>query len=132
MAYEVNLNIDEIVDKLLPEALLTGLERAGQLVENEAKKNCPVDDDTLRASITHVVDADNLSVSIGTNVEAGIYVHEGTGIFNPEGRQTPWTYQSADGTFYTTKGQKPNPFLQSAVDENMDVIVQQFENLLGE
>ncbi len=127
--FKVTLN-EELINKLLPEALAKGLEYAGQLVENEAKKNCPVDDGILRASITHEVDEENLSVTIGSNVEYAPYVHEGTGIYHPEGRKTAWKYTTADGQTYISHGQKPNPFLRDAVDNNMDKIAEKFENLI--
>jgi HK97 gp10 family phage protein len=127
---EVYLNIKKLCNELLPEALAKGLEKAGQIVENDAKRNCPVDDGQLKASITHIVNTEEANVSIGTNVEHGIYVHEGTGIYNPEGRKTPWIYTTADGETYISHGQEANPFLQSAVDNNLNKIVEQFENLL--
>jgi HK97 gp10 family phage protein len=129
---EVYINLQNVIDKLLPEALAKGLEKAGQLVENDAKRNCPVDDGVLRASITHEVDENNASVSIGTNVEYAPYVEYGTGIYNPEGRKTAWIYTTPDGETYISHGQEAQPFLQPAVDNNMDKIVEQFENLLGE
>ena len=137
MAGEVYLNLQNVIDKLLPEAINSGLEYAGQLIENEAKRNLGngksgVDTGILRASITHEVNEENSSVSIGTNVEYAPYVHEGTGIYNPEGRKTPWIYTTADGKTYISHGQKANPFLQDAVDDNFDNIIKKFENLLKE
>lgn len=127
---EVYLNLQKVINELLPEALAKGLEKAGQIVENDAKRNCPVDDGILRASITHVVNTDESNVSIGTNVEYAPYVHEGTGIYNPDGRKTAWIYTTADGETYVSHGQKAQPFLQDAIDSNLDKIVEQFENLL--
>ena len=46
---EVSLNIQKVINELLPEAIKEGLEAVGQFVENESKKNSPVDDGTLRA-----------------------------------------------------------------------------------
>ena len=133
MAGEVYLNIQKLVDELLPEAIKQGLEAVGQLVENKAKENCPVDDGHLRASITHEISEDISSVAIGSNLEYAQYVHQGTGLFAVEGdgrKQVPWRYQDAKGQWYSTKGQKPNPFLQKAVDENRDKLIKPFENLL--
>lgn len=130
MAGEVYLNLQNVIDKLLPEALAKGLEYAGQLIENEAKRRAPVDDGILRASITHVVDSDNSSVSIGSNIEYAPYVEYGTGIYNPEGRKTAWIYTTAEGKTFISHGQKAQPFLQPAVDENLDNIINKFENLL--
>ena len=133
MSNEVSMNIKEIADKLLPEALKQGLEAVGQLIENEAKENCPVDDGQLRASIAHQV-SDNLDrVIIGSNLEYAPYVHQGTGIYavNGDGRkEVPWSHQGADGEWHSTEGQKPQPFLQKAVDDNMDKLLKPFENLL--
>ncbi len=131
MAIEVYLN-KELIDKLLPEALIKGLEKSGQLIENEAKRKVAVDDGILRSSITHEVDEENFSVTIGTNVEYAPYVEFPTGIHAQDGRQTPWTYQDAKGEWHTTEGTEAQPFLQPAVDENINNIVKQFENLLGE
>jgi HK97 gp10 family phage protein len=132
MAGEVYLNIQNVINELLPEALKQGLEAGGQLLENEAKENCPVDDGQLRASITHQITDDLSSVEIGSNLEHAPYVHQGTGLFAKEGdgRQTPWRYQDAKGQWHSTKGQKPNPFLQKAVDENRGNLIKPFENLL--
>ena len=133
MAGEVYLNIQKLVDELLPEAMKQGLEAVGQLVENKAKENCPVDDGQLRASITHEISEDISSVAIGSNLEYAPYVHQGTGLFAKEGdgrKEVPWRYQDAKGQWYSTKGQKPNPFLQKAVDENRDKLIKLFENLL--
>lgn len=131
MDNEVVLNIQNVINKLLPEAIEKGLERVGQEVENEVKLNTvPVSDGQLRSSITHqVINGD--TVEIGTNLEYAPYVHEGTGIYNANGRQTPWVYMRADGSFVTTSGNEPNPFLQNAVDNKMEMLPKIFENLLG-
>ncbi|NYB73397.1 HK97 gp10 family phage protein [Sedimentibacter hydroxybenzoicus DSM 7310] len=134
MAGEVYLNIKEVVDKLLPEALQQGLEAVGQLIENEAKANCPHDDGQLRASITHQVSDELDKVSIGSNLEYAPYIHQGTGLYAAEGdgrKEVPWRYQDAKGEWHTTKGQKPQPFLRDAIDKNMDKLTKPFENLLN-
>lgn len=132
MGSEVEININNVIVKLLPDAIAKGLELCGQIVENDAKRKCPVDDGTLRASIGHEVE-DNMC-EIGTNVEYATFVHEGTGIYavNGNGRkEVPWKYKTPDGKWHTTKGQKPVPFLRDAVDENMNEFTKVFENLLG-
>jgi len=85
MPGEVYLNIKDIVDKLLPEALKQGLEAVGQLIEDEAKENCPHDDGQLKASITHQVSDGLDEVVIGSNLEYAPYVHQGTGLYAAEG-----------------------------------------------
>lgn len=98
--------------------LTPALTEACMVVEKDAKKKCPVDDGTLRGSITSEVE-DNKGI-VGTNVEYAPYVEFGTGLFaaNGDGRQTPWTYQDAKGEWHTTVGQHPQPFLQPALDNN--------------
>ena len=132
---EISVNIGRVIDEILPEAIITALNDGLMDVERTAKDKCPKDDGTLRASITHTVEQDSESFigSVGTNVEYGPYVHEGTGIHakNGKGRQNvPWVYRTADGKYYSTEGQKPNPFLQEALDENMDNIMRRFEGCL--
>ena len=58
----------------------------------------------------------------------------GTGIYakDGKGRNTPWIYKNKDGKWIRTRGQKPNPFLDSAVTENLGEIrslfVKEFKN----
>ena len=70
---EISLNLERVLTQLLPQQKLDALERAGQLVENNAKQKCGVQSGVLRASITHEVEADK--VTIGTNVEYAPYHH---------------------------------------------------------
>lgn len=67
----------------MTDAVGRALEAVGIQAEGYAKlelENRPrrIDTGNLRNSITHVVDAGDDAVYIGTNVEYGIYVHEGT------------------------------------------------------
>lgn len=119
------LNADSLIDKLndLGNIDLTkALTNACLLVENEAKQRCPVGTGELRNSITHEVE-DNEGV-VGTNIFYAPYVEYGTGIFSSEGngRLTPWSYQDTKGDWHYTTGQKPQPFLNPALDANRDEI----------
>ena len=108
------------------------LEQACLLVENQAKENAPVQTGYLRRSITHEING-NEGI-IGTNVEYAPYVEFGTGLFATEGngRQTPWKYQTTDGQWFTTKGQKPQPFLGPALENNKQEILDIFKNAIRE
>lgn len=104
------------------------LHKVGQLVEDAAKQNLTdndsVDSGRLRGSMMYEVTSPN-EVEIGTNTEYGIYVEYGTGLFaeNGDGRQdVPWHYQTADGKWHSTVGQKPKPFLRPALDDNEEEI----------
>lgn len=103
-------------------------------IEAEAKSECPVDDGTLRQSITHEVTSEGgkLVGYVGTNVGYAPYVHEGTGIYSALGRkQVPWKYKDlATGQWYSTKGIKPNPFMQKAVDKKRQDILTYFKGVL--
>ena len=59
-----------------------------------------------------------------------IDVEYGTGLFAEagNGRQTPWSYQDADGQWHTTIGQQPQPFLRPALDANKQKIEQIFKD----
>lgn len=115
-------DLNNYINNLLPKGLEKGLGIACVAVESQAKRNCPVDDGILRASITHEVKGKEGFV--GSGVEYAAYVHQGTGIYakKGDGRQTPWTYMDAEGKFHRTVGQQPQPFLQDAIDELRDNI----------
>ncbi len=63
------------------------LERRGRLVESKAKELCPVDNGTLRASITTTVEhtGGDVTVLVGSPLNYALYRHEGTGIYGPRG-----------------------------------------------
>jgi HK97 gp10 family phage protein len=95
--------------------ILKGLEECGIVAESYAKDKCPVDTGNLRNSITHKVVSDEHTAYIGTNTKYASYVELGTGMYYAGGRQTPWVYKGSDGHFYTTEGNKAQPYLKPAV-----------------
>ena len=135
-ATEVLENIDNFVGDL-PSILANGVEQATLYIEGEAKRLCPVDDGLLRASITHTVETNEHDYTatgyVGSNLEYAPYVHQGTGLYAIEGngrKEVPWHYKDAEGKWHTTSGQKPQPFLQDAIDTNHNKLLKFFEGLL--
>ncbi len=110
------------------------MEKSLQIVENKAKQNCPVDDGTLRASITHSIHlkGDDIVGKIGSNLEYAPYVHQGTGIHavNGDGRESAWSYQDAQGKWHRTVGRKPQPFITDAIQEKKNDIFNTFKEVL--
>lgn len=103
--------------------LTKALNRGCIVVENAAKKKCPVGrTGLLRASIKHRVH-DNEGI-IGTEIDYAPYVEFGTGKYAVEGngRKTPWVYRTADGEFHFTEGQKPQPYLEPALQDNVNEV----------
>jgi HK97 gp10 family phage protein len=100
------------------------LTKVGMLVSSDAKNRAPVDLGNLRRSIEYNVNMQEKEVVIGTNTEYAPYQEFGTGIYNEDGngRQTPWTYRTPDGRVFTTEGNKPQPFLRPAFEENIQKI----------
>ena len=125
------INLDKLNYKLETLANLDiskALNKACLVVENEAKRLCPVDTGDLRNSITHEVD-DGVGI-VGTNKEYAPYVEYGTGIFAVEGngRDTPWSYQDDEGNWHTTIGQKPQPFLEPAARIKKKLVIKVFND----
>lgn len=130
----VILNLDRLLskfDNLQDIDLTEPLTKACLLVENDAKRKCPVDTGQLRASITHEVEGQ--TGIVGTNVEYAPYVEYGTGIYarDGNGRQTPWAYQDREtGEWIWTKGQVAQPYLEPALLENENEIFRLFEEAI--
>lgn len=118
MALEIRTDNTELVVSGINDAVLRALEKIGMAAEGYAKDLCPVDTGNLRNSITHVVDESDGAVYIGTNVEYAPYVELGTGIYNPEGRKSPWWYQDDNGNWHWTRGAQAQPFLKPAATEH--------------
>ena len=122
-----NVEAQKLLDKMEDNILLA----IGAFVDGEAVSRAPVGTyeggktgGNLRSSIRHIVDKGKKTVRIGTPVEYAIYVEKGTGIYaeKGDGRKTPWLYVDDMGIGHFTRGMKPQPFLQPAVDENISKI----------
>ena len=100
------------------------LGKACALVERSAKQKAPKDNGELRRSITSKVEG--LQGIVFTPLEYAPYVEYGTGLFAEEqGRMdVPWNYQDDEGVWHSTSGQKPQPFMRPALDENRTKIIQ--------
>ena len=121
-------NADKLLQKLIELSnidLEPAIEKACLLVENEAKRNCPVDNGELRASITH--ETSEYEGEVGSDLEYAPYVEYGTGVFSSQGngRKTPWSYRDAKGEWHTTIGQHPQPFLIPALEDKREEVAKE-------
>ncbi len=104
------------------------LSQACALVERSAKQKAPKDTGELRRSITSKIEGTQGIVY--TPLEYAPYVEYGTGLFAENGgrKDVPWNYQDDKGNWHSTSGQKPQPFMRPALNENREKII----DLLGE
>ena len=95
-----------------------GLTKACLIVERAAREKAPKDTGALKRSITHEIDG--TTGIIFTPLEYAPYLEFGTGLFAEEGGRSdvPWSYQDDRGEWHTTSGQKPQPFMRPALQEN--------------
>lgn len=125
----INLNevlsaIDSFVDDSQVEYAVG---KACALVERKAKEKAPKDTGALRQSITSKVEKNNGDTvgTVFTPLEYAPYVEFGTGLFAESGGRSdvPWCYQDDEGNWHTTSGQKPQPFMRPALNENREEIL---------
>lgn len=112
-------NILEAIDNIASgDEIKQRLGIACALVERAAKENAPKDNGELRRSITSKVEG--LTGIVFTPLEYAPYVEYGTGLFaEVAGRKdTPWSYQDEEGNWHSTSGQKPQPFMRPALNDN--------------
>ena len=102
--------------------------KACAVVEAAAKQNAPKDTGALRSSITSKVEVEDKEVigTIFTPLEYAPYVEYGTGLFAESGgrEDVPWNYQDDKGEWHSTSGQKPQPFMRPAVEDNRNKIIE--------
>lgn len=128
---DIEINITDNSGEILKEleskkqAALTAI---GITAEGFCKMLVPVDTGRLRNSITHAVRGDD--VYIGTNVEYGVWLELGTGIYasDGKGRQSPWGYYDRDGKYHVTRGTKPRHMLKKAASEHTEEYKRIIEN----
>lgn len=113
------------VERWLKTEIPKALDDVGMFLQGEAGdelENSPrrVDTGRLKLSVNYrvVQDGEESVLYVGTNTRYAVYVHEGTGIYHPQGRQTPWIYRDERGAFHQTRGMKPNRFLKNAIVKN--------------
>lgn len=112
--------------------LNTALDKACALVERSAKQKAPKDKGDLRRSITSKVEGTEGVVY--TPLEYAPYVEYGTGLFAESGgrQDVPWNYQDDKGEWHSTSGQKPQPYMRPALNENREEILRIIkEGLIG-
>lgn len=127
---EVSANLDRLVKELDPKYISKGMEDACAIVRNDAVNNAPHSTGALQRSIDFEVSDDGTEGVVYTNLEYAPYVEVGTGIYSSKGggRDTPWSYKTADG-WVTTRGQKPHPFMEPALQQNTSKVKECFEGL---
>jgi HK97 gp10 family phage protein len=129
MAVEIR-GIEELTVRL--ETLASGKKVMGAMgkacgfVEDAAKMLCPEDTTELSRSIKSKVERRGSDVigTVYTPKDYANYVEYGTGLFAEGGGRTdvPWRYQDAEGEWYTTYGQMPQPFMRPALNDNREFI----------
>ena len=123
--------LDEILESLDDMADISGLEaafgKACAIVERSAKQKAPKGTGELRRSIESRVEKtdDEIQGVVFTTLEYAPYVEYGTGLFaEQQGRSdVPWSYQDEKGEWHSTSGQKPQPYMRPALDENRETIL---------
>lgn len=132
-----NLNIEveglDILDDLIDmQQIQRAVGKACALVERTAKQKAPKDTGALRRSITSEVEREGNEIvgTVFTPLEYAPYVEFGTGLFAESGgrKDVPWCYQDDKGEWHSTSGQKPQPFMRPALNENRE----QIKRIIGE
>lgn len=112
------------------------LGKACALVERSAKQKAPKDTGELRRSISSEVRETGETVEgvVFTPLLYAPYVEFGTGLFAESGgrKDVPWNYQDDEGNWHSTSGQKPQPFMRPALEENRTEIVRILKEGFGE
>lgn len=131
--------IDDLLNTLDELANLEQFEgalgEACALVERSAKQKVPKDTGELRRSITSKIDKSGNDIQgvVFTPLEYAPYVEFGTGLFAESGGRSdvPWNYQDDKGEWHSTSGQKPQPFMRPALDENREKIMRKLKEGIG-
>lgn len=121
---EILNSLEELADE---EKFIAALGKACAIVERSAKQNAPKGTGELRRSITSEVEKNGTDIVgvVYTPLEYAPYVEYGTGLFAEEGgrQDVPWHYQDDEGNWHSTSGQKPQPFMRPALNDNRERIL---------
>ncbi len=128
---EVSKNLEKLSNELEKKYLYKAMADACAVVRNDAINNAPHGTGQLQRSIDFEVAEDGTEGVIFSNLEYAPYVEVGTGIYSTKGngRDTPWSYQIYGGEWVTTVGQRAQPYLEPALQQNTSKIRECFEGM---
>lgn len=132
---ELQQALTSMMEKI-PENTAEAVEKASLAVEAEAKERCPHNTGMLRQSISTEVKREGSEIVgiVGTTLDYAPFIHQGTGIYAREGngrKEVPWVYfDEATQKFVSTKGVKPTPFLDDAMNALQPQILDYFKGVL--
>lgn len=109
---DITKNIDKLVKEGISNALKDGMEKALEIITNDAKNSCPVDTGKLQASIKNSIAIDDKEVKgiVYSDIEYAPFVHQSTGISDDKNAE---------------------PFITNAVQKNITNIMVQFKDKIG-
>ena len=119
----------EVIENIINlDNIENSMKKAVLLVEREAKMKAPRGSGDLSRSIASKIETSGNEVigTVFTPLEYAPYVEYGTGLFAEDGngrKDVPWCYQDDEGNWHSTSGQKPQPFMRPALDENREQIL---------
>lgn len=118
---KLSIDLEKFEDDI-QEWVKKGIAKTTLIIYNNAVALAPVDLGYLRESIDFKFTDGGYSSVISVGAEYAIYVEFGTGIYakGPGGsraKKIPWSFKGDDGQWYTTYGQKAQPFWFPAVDK---------------
>ena len=123
--------IESLEDLIDMQKLEQTMGKACAIVERSARQKAPKDTGALRRSITSKIEVvdDSIVGIVFTPLEYAPYVEYGTGLFAEEGGRidVPWNYQDDKGEWHSTSGQKPQPYMRPALEENREKIKRLFK-----
>ena len=123
--------IESLEDLIDMQKLEQTMGKACAIVERSAKQKAPKDTGALRRSITSKIEVvdDSIVGIVFTPLEYAPYVEYGTGLFAEGGGRidVPWNYQDDKGEWHSTSGQKPQPYMRPALEENREKIKKLFK-----
>lgn len=125
MGVRVDVEVDEAA---VAELMVAVVDEVTAAAATAARRRCPVDDGTLRASIRARTQQRGSQVigEVWSALEYAAYVHQGTGVYGPRGRPIrpvrarvlSWEQPGAGRVFAReVKGQRPQPFLAEGLAE---------------
>lgn len=148
MSVEFTDNTAKIKD-MLKKNTIKWLYEAGGEIQSQTQRNSRVDNGETKGSYKYVVDENNLSVSVGSDLENAIWEEFGTGEYalHGDGRKGGWYIPEEklsakakshmqkvigkDGkVYYHTYGKKPNRPLQKAYNTSKDKLIRRFAEIL--
>lgn len=120
------------VKAALENASISFLHEAAGELQAKIRRNAKVASGQTKGSYEYKIDENDLTATIGSNLENAIWEEFGTGEYalHGDGRKGGWVYRDEKGNYWHTKGKHPKRTMHNAFNTLKNKLIRRYAEIL--